>query len=68
MSTSVSWIAAKWYKSVEEMQKDLEAYLKQYNHERTHQGRSMNRRTPYKAFIDGIKKTKIEEQAMKKAV
>lgn len=50
----------KWYESIEEMQKDLEVYLKQYNHERTHQGRNMNGRTPYTAFIDGL--PKIEKQ------
>jgi len=36
----------KWYESVDEMQKDLEDYLKQYNYERTHQGRNMKGRTP----------------------
>ena len=49
------------------MQKDLQSYLKQYNHERVHQGRNMNGRTPYQAFIDGIKKPEAEEQEMKKA-
>ena len=58
---------SKWYESVDEMQKDLEAYLKKYNHERSHQGRNMNGRTPYQAFIDGIKKTEVKEQTMKKA-
>jgi transposase InsO family protein len=37
----------KWYESVEEMQADLNEFLKHYNHERSHQGRSMNGRTPY---------------------
>lgn len=46
----------KWYESTEEMQKDLEVYLHHYNHERTHQGRNMNGRTPYMAFIDGLPK------------
>ena len=46
----------KWYESIEEMQKDLEVYLHHYNHERTHQGRNMNGRTPYMAFIDGLPK------------
>jgi transposase InsO family protein len=50
----------KWYESTEEMQKDLETYLRHYNHERTHQGRNMNGRTPYTAFIDGL--PKIEKQ------
>lgn len=46
----------KWYESIEEMQKDLEAYLHHYNHDRTHQGRNMKGRVPYKAFIDGLPK------------
>ncbi len=49
------------------MQKDLEAYLKQYNLERTHQGRNMNGRTPYQAFIDGIIKPETKENEMKEA-
>lgn len=57
----------KWYESVDQMQKDLEAYLRKYNHERTHQGRNMKGRTPYQAFVDGIIKPETEENAMKKA-
>jgi len=58
----------KWYNTVEEMQTDLEKYLKHYNNERTHQGRNMNGRTPYEAFIDGLPKTKKEEvKEVKKA-
>lgn len=44
----------KWYESVEEMQKDLDDYFKIYNHERSHQGRNMNGRTPYQVFLDGL--------------
>ncbi len=58
---------SKWYETVDEMQKDLQSYLKQYNHERAHQGRNMNGRTPYQSFIDGIQKPEAEEQEMKKA-
>jgi len=43
------------------MQADLDKYLKYYNNERTHQGRNMNGRVPYKAFIDGLPKPKKEE-------
>lgn len=50
----------KWYESVEEMQKDLDTYLNQYNRERPHQGRNMNGRTPYKAFTEGLPKTENE--------
>ncbi len=46
----------KWYESLEQMQTDLDAYLQQYNHERPHQGREMNGRTPFKAFVDGLPK------------
>jgi len=44
----------KFYESIEEMQSDLDSYLHIYNHERTHQGRNMNGRTPHQAFIEGI--------------
>ena len=53
----------KWYESVEEMQKDLDVYLQHYNHERTHQGRNMNGRTPYQTFIDELPKS---EKSVKK--
>jgi transposase InsO family protein len=43
-----------WFETVEEMQVALEAYLVIYNTERTHQGRGMNGRTPYRAFFDRI--------------
>ena len=44
----------KFYESLEEMQADLDSYLHIYNYERTHQGRNMNGRTPYQAFVEGI--------------
>lgn len=47
---------SKFYESVDEMQKDLDEYLKHYNTERVHQGRGMNGRVPWKAFQDGIPK------------
>lgn len=46
----------KFYEAVDEMQTDLDAYLKTYNRDRPHQGRGMNGRTPYKAFTDGLPK------------
>lgn len=54
----------KWYESLEEMQADLDEYLHLYNHERTHQGRDMNGRTPNQAFLDGLPKP---EKTKKKA-
>lgn len=47
----------KWYEAVEEMQKDLDIYLEQYNTKRPHQGYSMNGRTPYEVFKAGLKRT-----------
>ena len=49
------------------MQNDLEVYLKQYNHERSHQGRNMKGRTPYQAFVDGIVKTEANKNEVKEA-
>jgi transposase InsO family protein len=43
-----------WFETVEEMQVALDAYLVIYDAERTHQGRGMNGRTPYRAFFDRI--------------
>lgn len=58
----------KFYDSLEEMQKDLEAYLKLYNTRRPHQGRNMNGRTPEKAFTDGLPKPEnAKEEKTKKA-
>lgn len=45
----------KFYESLDEMQTDLESYFALYNKERSHQGRNMNGRTPYQAFLDGTK-------------
>jgi transposase InsO family protein len=45
----------KFYESVQEMQNDFDKYLEHYNTERAHQGRNMNGRTPYQAFVEGIK-------------
>jgi transposase InsO family protein len=47
----------KFYESVDEMQRDLEIYLKQYNDKRPHQGRMMKGRTPAAAFVTGLKRT-----------
>lgn len=43
-----------WYESVEQMQGDLDTYLHHYNHERPHQGRLMEGRTPAQMFELGI--------------
>lgn len=48
----------KFYDSINEMQKDLETWLKTYNNSRPHQGRNMNGRTPYQVFKACLTKTK----------
>lgn len=56
-----------WYESLEAMQTDPDAYLHHHNHERTHQGRNMNGRTPYQAFLDGSSQEQPEgERATRK--
>lgn len=48
----------KWYETIEEMQKDLDAYLVHYNTKRPHQGRMMNGRIPAEMFVKGLPKVK----------
>lgn len=48
----------KWYETIEEMQKDLDAYLVHYNTKRPHQGRMMNGKTPAEMFAKGLPKVK----------
>jgi len=58
----------KFYEAVEEMQRDLDAYLVTYNTKRPHQGRGMNGRTPAKVFKDGLPKAeKARKMAKAKA-
>jgi transposase InsO family protein len=60
----------KFYESIDEMQKDLDLYLKQYNESRPHQGRNMKGRTPYQVFNDEISKNNNKKEhleSMKKA-
>ena len=49
------------------MQKDLDAYLVQYNEKRPHQGRNMKGMTPLQAFKKGLTtKPREKEAAMQK--
>jgi transposase InsO family protein len=57
----------KWYEALGEMQKDLDVYLHYYNHDRAHQGRNMNGRTPYQVFKEGLPITQIEEKINQEA-
>ena len=44
----------KVYRSVEEIQLDLDAWLGQYNNERTHSGKYCYGKTPMQTFVDSI--------------
>jgi len=43
----------KIYRSIEELQSDLDEWLKYYNYDRTHQGKMCCGRTPMETLIDG---------------
>lgn len=45
----------KVYSSLEQLQTDLDAWLEEYNRERTHQGKYCFSKTPYQTFIDSAK-------------
>ncbi|HEX2926060.1 MAG TPA: IS481 family transposase [Ruminiclostridium sp.] len=51
------------YKTIEQLQEDLDFYILQYNEERTHQGKRCKGRTPMKTFLDSLQlaKDKIYE-------
>ena len=58
----------KFYEAVEEMQTDLETFLKYYNHKRPHQGRNMNGKTPMEVFKTGLTKNfKWQEKIKEKS-
>ena len=44
----------KLYQSIDQLQADLDAWLKLYNEERTHQGRWCYGKTPMQTFIDSV--------------
>jgi transposase InsO family protein len=44
----------KLYKTIEELQADLDQWLKLYNEERPHQGRWCYGKTPMQTFIDSV--------------
>jgi hypothetical protein len=43
----------KIYSDLETLQTDLDGYINHYNHERTHQGKRCQGRTPMQTFMDG---------------
>jgi transposase InsO family protein len=44
----------KLYRTLEEIQSDLDSFMDYYNRERTNQGRYCQGRTPYETFVDGL--------------
>jgi transposase InsO family protein len=44
----------KVYRTLEELQKDLDDFMTEYNESRTHQGKRCQGRTPMKTFLDGL--------------
>jgi len=44
----------KLYQTIEELQADLDQWLKLYNKQRTHQGRWCYGKTPMQTFMDSI--------------
>ena len=44
-----------FYTNVEDLQKDLDQWIKEYNERRPHQGKRCDGKTPLATFIDGIK-------------
>ena len=63
----------KFYASVDELQADLDAWLKHYNHERPHRGYRNQGRRPYETFskgkkeMDKVKKSKDDKEVKKVA-
>ena len=44
----------KIYRTLEELQTDLDGWLQEYNEQRPHQGRWCYGKTPRQTFIDGV--------------
>ena len=44
----------KVYRGIAELQADLDAWLREYNSERTHQGRWCYGKTPMRTFLDTL--------------
>ncbi|WHZ22483.1 MAG: hypothetical protein OJF47_001595 [Nitrospira sp.] len=44
----------KIYRTLEELQGDLDAWMQEYNEQRSHQGRWCYGKTPLQTFIDSV--------------
>jgi Integrase core domain len=47
------------YRSTDELQADLDAWIKEYNEARPHQGRWCFGKTPMQTFLDAMTKEKM---------
>ena len=54
----------KIYRSVEELQEDLDHWMERYNNERVHQGKRCQGRTPMETFRENIELAKEKIWAM----
>jgi len=43
-----------WDETLQQMQGDVDVWMETYNTKRPHQGRGMEGRAPYQAFLDGV--------------
>jgi len=43
----------KFYRSLEELQVDVDEWINKYNHQRPHSGKHCYGKTPYQTFLDG---------------
>jgi hypothetical protein len=50
-----------WYIEVEEIQRDLDTFMRYYNLERTHQGYRLKGRTPAQALREALGVTELPE-------
>ena len=50
----------KVYSSIEELQKDLDEWLIEYNQQRTHSGKYCYGKTPYQTFLDSLHLARIK--------
>jgi len=50
----------KIYRDMEELQNDLDVWVKKYNENRTHHGKMCCGRTPFQTFLDGKKYGRIK--------
>lgn len=62
--SSTGWrFRKKLSRSLEELQADLEAWLREYNEVRPHQGRWCYGKTPMQAFLDSVPLAKEKQLA-----